>query len=486
MNCQSKIFQKLKFISLRYLKFFVAFVFISSLFLFSGCFKEENPQYKVDLEVWGVFDNSDVLDKLASEYKKINPHIGEIKYRKFTVDSYKKDLINALASGQGPDIFLIHNTWLPSFQDKVEPFSDVILGEKQFRDNFVDVVVTDFLLDGKIYAVPLSVDSLALYYNKDLLNSQGITTPPKTWEEFNNDIRKLVRIDQFDNITQAGAALGTSYNINRSTDVLGLLMFQNGVNMVDAEKTGATFDKTINMGGNSVRAGENALEFYSQFARKNSSVYTWNPRMHYSIDSFYEGTTAMMINYSWHYSTIKNKNSKLNFAIAQVPQLNLENPSNYANYWGLTVSKNKILSQAQKKKNQENGLTEANYNQVRMVESWQFIKYLGVNSNKNVTLFNGITGNSQTFSIQDDPTEMYLQETAKPAARRDLIEKQKNDPILGPFAYGNLIAKSWYQKDPETTEQILAETIDSVNLGEKTVYEALRLAASRVSQLMKK
>lgn len=467
------------------MKVFVALLLISSSLLFSGCFKSNNPQYKIDLEVWGAFDSSDVLDKLASEYKKINPHVGEIRYRKFTVDSYKKDLIDALASGQGPDIFLINNTWLPSFQGKVEPSSDVILGEKQFRDNFVDVVVNDFFVDGKIYAVPLSVDSLALYYNKDLLNSQGITSPPKTWEEFNDDVRKLVRIDQFDNITQAGAAMGTAYNINRSTDLLGLLMFQNGVKMVDDGKTGATFDKTVNRGGEGIRAGENALEFYTQFARKNSSIYTWNPRMHYSIDSFYEGTAAMMINYSWHYNTIKNKNSKLNFAVAQVPQLDPENPSNYANYWGLAVSKNKILSQDQKNKAKENGLTETNYNQIRLVEAWQFIKYLGINNNKNITLYNGITGNSQAFSIQDDPTEVYLKETAKPAARRDLIEKQKNDPILGPFAYGNLIAKSWYQRDPEATEQILAETINSVNLGEKTVYEALRLASSRITQLMK-
>ena len=475
----------IKFIGSK-LKVVVAFVFIFSLFLFSGCLKSNNPQYKVDLEVWGVFDSSDVLDRLASEYKKINPHIGEIRYRKFTVDSYKKDLIDALASGQSPDIFWIHNTWLPSFQDKVEPSSEIILGEKQFRENFVDVVANDFLANNKVYAVPLSVDSLALYYNKDLLNSQGITTPPKTWDEFNAAVRKLTRIDQFDNITQAGAALGTAYNINRSTDVLGLLMFQNGVNMVNDEKTEASIEKPVNAGEKSIRAGENAVEFYTQFARKNSSVYTWNPRMHYSIDSFYEGTTAMMINYSWHYNTIKNKNSKLNFAVAPVPQLNPENPSNYANYWGMAVSRNKILGEAQKKKIVENGLTDGNYNKVRLVEAWQLIKYLGINNNKSMTLYNGLTGNSQAFAIKDDPTVAYLEETIKPAARRDIIEKQKQDPILGPFAYGNLIAKSWYQKDPETSEQIIAQTINSVNLGEKTIYEALRLASNRISQLMRK
>jgi ABC-type glycerol-3-phosphate transport system substrate-binding protein len=465
-------------------KFFIAFVFIASLFVFSGCVKSSNPSYKVDLEVWGVFDNSDSLEKISSEYKKINPHVGDIKYRKFTIDSYKNDLIDALASGQSPDIFWINNTWMPSFEDKVEPAFDWLTNESEFRSNFVDVVVNDFLIDKKIYAAPLSVDSLALYYNKDIFNSVGITTPPKTWEEFDEDVRKTTRIDQNDNIVQAGASLGTAYNINRSTDILGLLMFQNGVKMVGDEKKEVTFNKVINLpNGQTAKAGENALNFYTQFARRNSSVYTWNPRMHYSIDSFYEGTSATMLNYSWQYSTVKSKNSKLNFAVAVIPQISVDNPVNYANYWGLAVSKNKVLSDSQKKKLSENGLTEANYNKVRTYEAWQFLKYLTFKNNGSVTLYNSINGNKATFPVKDDPAETYLTDTQEPAARRDLIEKQKNDPILGPFVYGNLIAKSWYQWNPEETEKILAEAINSVNLGSSTAYEALNLAANRINVL---
>lgn len=474
-----------QFIS-RNAKFFIASIFICSLFMLSGCMKSSNPDYRVNLEIWGVFDNSESLEKISGEYKKINPHIGEIKYRKFTVDSYKGDLIDSLASGQSADIFWINNAWMPSFKDKVEPAFDWTTNESEFRNNFVDVVINDFLIDKKIYAVPLSVDSLALYYNKDIFNSVGITTPPKTWEEFNEDVRKITRVNQNDNIIQAGASLGTAYNINRSTDILGLLMFQNGVKMTDDGKTEVTFDKVINLAdGQAAKGGENALDFYTQFARRNSSVYTWNPRMHYSIDAFYEGTAAMMINYSWQYSTIKNKNSKLNFAVAPIPQVSASTPANYANYWGMAVSRNKILSDDQKKKLAENGLTEANYNQVRTYEAWQFLKYLTFKNNGSVTLYNSLNKNQAVFTVKNDPAETYLNDTGKPAARRDLIQKQKNDPILGPFAYGNLIARSWHQWNPEETEKILAEAINSVNLGKSTVYEALNLAVNRINVLKK-
>ncbi|MFA5777431.1 MAG: extracellular solute-binding protein [Parcubacteria group bacterium] len=479
---------KIKKIAFKQAKTIVAFAFVASLFVFSGCgLKTSNPAYKVDLEIWGVFDNSESLDNISNEYKKLNPHIGEIKYRKFTIDSYNNDLINALASGQSPDIFWIGNTWIPSYKDKIEPAPDWLINENEYRNNFVDVAAQDFLSDKRIYAVPLSVDSLALYYNKDIFNAASITTPPRTWDEFNKDIKKITRIDQFDNITQAGAAMGTAYNINRATDILSLIMFQNGVQMTNSAKTEATFDKfTNNASGQSVRAGESALEFYTQFSKRNSSVYTWNPRMHYSVDAFYEGTAAMMINYSWQYSAIKNKNSKLNFAIAQVPQLSLNNPVNYANYWAMAVSKNKVLSQNQKNNLAKNGLTEGNYNQTRIFEAWQFLKYLTFKNNESVTLVNSLNGNQASFPTKFDPADTYLKDTVKPAARRDLIEKQKNDVILGAFAYGNLIAKSWYQRDSSQTENILAEMIDSVNLGKQTVYEALNIAASRVSVLMRK
>jgi ABC-type glycerol-3-phosphate transport system substrate-binding protein len=122
---------------------------------------------------------------------------------------------------------------------------------------------------------------------------------------------------------------------------------------------------------------------------------------------------------------------------------------------------------------------------VRTYEAWQFLKYLTFKNNGNVTLFNSLNGNQAVFPVKNDPAETYLIDTGKPAARRDLIEKQKNDPILGPFAYGNLIARSWYQWNPEETEKILAEAINSVNLGKSTLYEALNLAVNRVNVLKK-
>lgn len=469
------------------MKILASIIILSSLVFFSGCVSK-NTTYNLNLEVWGVFDNSEVFSSIFSQYKEKNPFIREIKYRKFNDEKvYKKDLLDALASGQGPDIFYIRNTWLPSFKNKIEPAPNWILGEQEFRRDFADVAVNDFLDEGKIYALPLIVDSLALYYNKDLFNFEGITYPPATWEELLANVRKLTKINSSGNITQQGIAIGTAENVNRSTDILCLLMMQKGAQMVNKEKTGATLSKPVITGGNAVPAGEKALEFYTQFANSGSPYYSWGPGsrgLHYSIDAFFEGTAAMMINYSRHYETIKSKNSKLNFAVSRIPQFAGSQPANYADYWGLAVAKNKNINSPDARTRANN--EPAPDNKVRVHESWQLIKFLTMKNSGKITLMNGISGTTKDFPVDIDPAAEYLKKTGQPAARRDIIDQQKSDPVLGPFAYGNLIAKSWYQAEPEENEAILADTINSVNNGTMTIHQALKLADSRITQFMRR
>lgn len=436
--------------------------------------KDTNPEtYAVDLEVWGVFDDTDAYMDIFNEYRKVNPYVRSIEYRKMSPETYREDLLNALAAGKGPDLFMVRNGWRSAFEDKVAPVPDILINEQRYREALVDVAAYDFIgSDKKIYGLPLSADSLALYYNKDLFNAAGIAKPPTTWEELLEDARRLSRVDQFGNVTQSGVALGTAYNINRSTDALTVLMFQLGANL------GGTPDAPAVL---SDEKGRQALEFYTQFANSNSPFYSWNPRLHYSIDAFYEGTLGMMINYSWHYQTIKQKNAKLNFGTAPLPQFSGTAPQNFANYWGYAVSKNKAYVPPVGQANNA-PVDQEKQNYLRVHEAWQLLTFMGMpHPDKKVTLMNGITGNTKDFPIAIDPTEKYLERTMKPAARRDLIERQKQDVVLSPFAFGNLIAKNWYQGSPEAVETILAELIDTVNKGEKGIYDALNAANNRIN-----
>ena len=433
-----------------------------------GCKSSSSSQYSITLEVWGPMDDSFTYTDIFETYRKLNPNIKEVTYRRFSQDTYEKELIEALASGQGPDIFLIHNNWLPSFADKILPAPVDVFSEQKFRSDFVDVCAHDFVANGAIWAAPLSVDSLGLYYNKDLFNEAGITAPPKDWNEFLTDAQRLTKISNGREITQSGAALGTAYNINRATDVLNMLMLQSGADMIDDNGNITMGDAKI-VNNATYFPAQSALTFYTQFAQSSSPYYTWNSRQHYSIDAFSEGKAAMMFNYSWHLQTIQDKAPKLNFAVASVPQFPGTTPVNYANYWGFAVAKNKQT---------QTTVT----NDTRVKEAWKFIKFLTA---KPDGLWSATSSSALGKSVDPnfDPSASYITATNKPAARRDLIAVQTGDTQLGVFAKDNLIAKSWVQKEPDTFESIMAEMINQVNIGQFSITDAINSAKQKMIQI---
>jgi len=475
--------------------FFAVFIALT----LSGCGAPKETSYKVDLEIWGLFDDSDAFSKAIQEYKKRNSRVGAITYKKMPVDSYENDLRDALAIGKGPDIFLIHHTWLAKHLDKLEPAplemgtgngeKAVFITPRKVQEYFADVVQKDFVNGSNVYALPLSVDSLALYYNKDILNQAGISRPPKTWEEFDSDVQKITKIDSFGNIILAGAAMGVSSDrpenlgggkINRATDILTLLMMQAGTEMFDSERKMAKFSEFSSSDtGKDKFPGQMALEYYTKFSNLNSSQYTWNAQMHNSIDAFVEGKTAMTINYSWLIPRIQDKAPKLNFGIAPVPQNKDQNNkginANFANYWGLAVSKSKIMAT-------DEGQPATATNEQRITEAWRFLAYLTMGSEE----ISPFIGAASSEVAGYNPAEEYAEKQRKPAARRDLIEKQKEDLLLSPFAQGNLIARSWPEPDNLAVEKIFDEMIDDVVLRNEKSGEVIRQAQNSVNLLIKR
>lgn len=416
-------------------------VFFSGLFAGISPCKEPAPP-PATLEFWSVFDDSDVFDALILQYKKVAPNI-TINYSKKNIVSYEQDLVNALATGRGPDIFSIHNTWLPKHKNKLAPVPEAIISAKRFGELFVDVASQDFIDSGKVYALPLTVDTLALFYNKDLFNSAGIATAPRTWTEFNSAVERLTRRDSKNNILQSGASLGTAKNINRSTDILMALMLQSGAKMVNDSRSLAVFDQAIvSAQGTDFNPGRQALIFYTNFASPGLKVYTWNQNQNYSIDAFIEGKTAMTLNYNYQLPVIKARAAHLEMGVAPLPQIsNTSKKVTFANYWAPTV-----------------GLGSKN-----QIEAWKFLAWLA----------------SPEISRQ------YLELTKKPAARRDLIEEQKKDADLGVFAEQALYAKSWWEKDNLAIEGIFADMIEAVNTGKVSAVNALSQAVARINLLLR-
>lgn len=420
---------------------FAVIVAIAVLPLLSlGCGNPENANSgPVVLKIWKPFVDSDKMQAIMSAYQAKHSNV-TFEYTKKNIENYETDLLNALAAEKGPDIYSINNTWVPRYIDKIVPAPDKVFTVKDYKETFVDSMATDLVKDNKIYGTAMWVDSLALYYNKDLLGTAGIATPPKTWTELAEDVRDITRQDANGYFNRSGVAIGTNSNVNRGVDVVYLLMLQAGVVPWTADGSAPQFANSVPKDGNFVNAGAEAVTFYTSFSNPSSGNYTWNEDSDYSIDAFANGRAAFLYGYAYTRGQVDIKAPNLNYDVAPVPQNNLDNPTvNYSNYFAEVVSK-------QSK---------------QQAWAWDFLK----------------------FATSKDSLSLYYQTDKQPSSRRDLIEQQASDIEIGVFAHANLTGKTFYKADETKFDAIIGEMIDNIVLRGQPVDQALSRAQSQASTL---
>ncbi|MEH1165136.1 sugar ABC transporter substrate-binding protein [Micromonospora sp. CPCC 205539] len=105
-------------------------------------------------------------------------------------------LLAAAASGKGPDVVNIGNTWSASLQatGALVEFDDATLQAVGGKDRIVPAALAAAGAEGKPpAAVPIYSLAYALYYNKKAFADAGITAPPTTWEQLAEDGKKLTK-----------------------------------------------------------------------------------------------------------------------------------------------------------------------------------------------------------------------------------------------------------------------------------------------------
>jgi multiple sugar transport system substrate-binding protein len=411
----------------------VILLILAGVLFFSGGDPKPQSNERVELVWWKPFEDTENLSELINDYQQINRNV-TIKFVKKDSADYEQELINAIASGNAPDIASIHNDWLPKHMDKLAPMPEGLMSLRTYKDSFVDVAYTDFIKDDQIYAIPIAVDVLALYYNKDILGSSGISLPPATWPELVSDVQKITKVTRTGVFTQSGVSLGTSNNVNRAVDILSLLMLQNGTKFYSDDLSNAMFDQAMG----TFNPGSLALTFYTQFSAPSKVSYSWNIKSDLNVDAFTQGKLGMMIGYQYLQPVIRAKAPNLNWDTASVPQFSSEvSKVNFANYWGEAVIKASKNQQA----------------------AWDFINFI---------------------TSRESLNKYYLKHEL-PSSRKDILPQQVGDTDIGVFAEGALTAKSVYKKDAAVFEGVMLKMIDDVVLNNLSIDDALRNAAQQIN-----
>ncbi|OIP80493.1 hypothetical protein COW94_03355 [Candidatus Peregrinibacteria bacterium CG22_combo_CG10-13_8_21_14_all_44_10] len=455
----------------------IAFIVIITVILtmFSGCLKKDTTSTKssseaVDLVMYGLFDDSDIYKPLIQEYESSHTNVN-ITYKQFTdPEAYLDLIINELAEGKGPDIFMMQNSWIYEHYKKVNPYLVDLETATEFDNTFVSVVSDDFLrqydaTNYVIFGMPMYVDTIALYYNKnqyeDAVPSRG--KPANTWSELLDDVYKLTKSDNsFERFEVAGIAMGRTDNILRATDILYTLLLQYKAPLYNNSYTASTIaDTEVSASGGITSPGEEAFDLYTSFAIPSNKNYCWNEYIsdadssEKELQSFIEGKVSMIFGYSYLYEDLLNlietekktggdtidPNAIKVVEIPQVydPDTSTDKRNVYANYFAYTVSRTSDYPD----------------------EAWAFIEYLA----------------------SQEVGQYYFEETHKPSSRRDLLEEEMKDPIYGVFATQVGYAETIPIADAQKYAEIIEEAVSSI-LSTVKVSSALSTVEQQINAII--
>jgi len=424
-------------------KIFLSLLTITLLTVGLGCKgpseEEQVASRPVTLTYWTVFDNVGELQKLAAKYNLTRPYV-TINIRQLRYEEYQDKFLTALADDVGPDIISIHARDLRKHATRLSPIpasvkvaniqttggldpKKIVTVEQNqmptvntIKSNYLKTVGEDVIIAGKAYGLPLTVDTMALYYNKDLLDAAGVATPPTNWEEFLAAVKASTKTDPTDPtiIVQSAAGLGTGKNIDNAPDIYALLLAQKGVTVM--EDGSVRFAQ--NDDRNQASPALESLRFYTDFARPDKEAYTWNESQPNALEEFVRGKSVFYFGFGFDYDRIKARAPQMNLAVTPMLQLSSEATINVANYWIETVTKKS------KHKN----------------EAWDFIRFLSTPEN----------------------IKAYSEKAHVPSALRAHNKDQKNEEhVLAPFASQVLQAENWYRgKDYTAAQTAFRELID--------------------------
>lgn len=147
----------------------------------------------VTLTVWdwksGDPTTAPYFDKVKADFEAAHPGV-TVKYVMQPHDQYYTLLGTAISAGQGPDVVLLHGGSqakertgaLVKLDDAVADIKGRIAGWPEFTG-----------ADGSVYAVPISIQGFAVYFNKDLWTKAGLDPAkvPASWAELKADVEAL-------------------------------------------------------------------------------------------------------------------------------------------------------------------------------------------------------------------------------------------------------------------------------------------------------
>lgn len=396
---------------------------------------------RIPIVIWGPPLGENVMKNVLDGLKRDNESFEKVSYVEKNPVTLYSDLLEAIATGNGPDLVILNSSGLLPLRNKLYPISFDTVPLSTFRSAFIEGSEI-FVLSDATYALPLLVDPLVLFWNRDIYAAAGIAEVPKDWVTFSLLVPRLSKLVRGSDLVQSGVAFGEYDNVMHAKEILSALFMQTGATIVHQAGVDNAFMTDLGL-ANAESKSSLALSFYTSFSNPLRTVYSWNKTFDRSREAFAANKVAMYAGFVSEEPILYQINPNLNFDVALWPQLEGSHFSlTYGKFYGVGVLKS--------------------------------------SQNTDQALF--VAQTLASSLVASKLSEL----TGLPSARRDVLSKlDTSDPFSNTKAQSALMARSWLEPAPQSeVNSIFARAINNVVSGITAAEMGTGQAAAELEVLL--
>lgn len=392
----------------------------------------------IEIEYWQYFFDARVqaMDQLIEMFEAENPDIKVLHNSDIPYDDFRDKIATSVPAGVGPDVATLFYGWQVAWIDAgyIVPLPEEYFPTDMVNNEFSPMVQASFF-DGKLYTLPTAVRTLALLYNKDLMEAAGLDpeSPPTTLTELEEQAVQCTQKDADGNYEIQGFVVemdGQSHHWFRE-----VLLRQFGQDPYSADNTEVLW----NAGDAGYAAWQELLKFETELQTGDDDLFDGGTQ------AFLNSKACFHIDGSFRLGSIANNAPDLNFGVVELPEHNGVK-STFGSYWTHGIT------------------TKAAADPARLEASIKFLQF--ITSPEAGALWVQIVGELPAqLEAANDP---------------DLVADEK----LGAFAAGLPYAHATFFVNESDNRQALIDAYDMVLLSGEDPNVALDIAVETVQEML--
>jgi len=392
----------------------------------------------IEIEYWQYNFEAriDAMNQLIEMFEAENPGIKVIHNSDIPYAEFRDKIAASVPAGVGPDVATLFYGWQNAWIDDgfIAPLPEDAFPPEMVRESFSPMVEASFV-DGQLYTLPTAVRTLALFYNKDLMEAAGLDpeSPPTNLDELQDLAVACTVKDADGNYEVEGFVTGMDGQDHHWFREVLLRQFGQQPYSDDYREV------LWNASDAGYEAWNYLMSFRTELETGDNDLFDG------STNAFLAGKVCFHIDGSFRLGTIASNAPDLNFGVTELPVHNGVQ-STFGSYWTHGITK------------------KASEDPARMEAATKFLQY--ITTPEAGALWVSIVG--------ELPAQLEAANNA------DLLADEK----LGAFAAGLPYAHATFFIDESQNRQALIDAYDMIVLADEDPGVALDIATETVQGIL--